>query len=177
MLTSTLKSAYLKVLNEPDNIISVFDDTRFDRSDIDLLSPSMRRHVLNQLTALGFKQVSGRVLHHAEDDIRCIMPKPSVLAASPFHITHYERKRPEDYYVLTSTQTACLMIDLHPLEQALEAIIDLQQSQPINVNKIEDYLDYSNRHKEFLPAIPHLRYQQRIAIEKHRLARQKPLTW
>ena len=55
---------YLIVMNNPKNIISIFDELRYDRADADLVSPAMRRHVVEKLKTLGFKQKSGNIIEN-----------------------------------------------------------------------------------------------------------------
>ncbi len=166
---------YLYLTDEPINVLSIFDDLKYDRSDFDGLSPSMRRYAVKQLAELGFKQTSGRVLEHAEDDVRCIMPKPSVLGASPFDIERYNPKRQQDYYLLTPTQTAALLINHFPLKDSLDRILELVVRHPINLFKIKDHLESNTIHEEFAQAIPHIKYKQRLAVESPPLCKMKCL--
>ena len=166
---------YLYLLTGELNIISVFDELRYDRSDADMLSPAMRFHVVNKLKTLGFKQSSGNVLEHP-DDVRCILPKSHALGASPFHITSFTKKREQDFYVLTPTQTACQLIKQFEFEIAVEKVKALIQEQPINLFRLSDYLEYCEEHVYFLEAIGHLRYVQRCAVESLPLKKRRALS-
>ncbi len=170
------RGPYLHICQAGVNVISVFDSLRYDRSDVDMLSPSMRMHVSKKLKTLGFKQKSGNVFEHSEQGIRCIIPKSHALGASPFHIVDYTSKREQDYYLLTPTQTACLIIKLHDLETAVARICELIQTQPINILRLSDYLDYSQEFYDFRPAIGHLKYVQRVALESSKLNKLKSLS-
>ena len=168
---------YIFASEKPFNILSIFDDLRYDRSDVDILSPSMRRYIAKLLASQGFKQKSGSVFQDKARDIRCIIPKTHALGASPFDITRYSPKREQDYYILTPTQTACQFVDRCSLEEAVEKIGALVAKHPINLLKLQDYLEDKEKHKEFLAAIPHIRYLQRIAVESEPLKRLRSLKW
>lgn len=166
---------YLHVADRKLNILSVFDDLRYDRSDADLLSPAMRKHVVKVLSELEFKQTSGTVLKHKTSDLRCIMPKFHALGASPFDITRYADKRPQDFYVLTPTQTACQFIDNYALEEAVELIKSLIVRQPINLFRLMDFLERKPSHEAFRAAIGHLKYVQRVALQEEPLRSMRSL--
>lgn len=159
---------YMLLADARLNLFSIFDDLKYDRSDIDMMSPAMRSHAIDRLGRLGFKQTSGRVLESKADDIRCLIPKFHALGSSPFDITRYTPKRERDYYLLTPTQTACQFIDGYPLDQAVEKIEGLLQSQPINLYKLFDYLDATPTHRDFTRALGHL-----IALQKEAVASKK----
>lgn len=166
---------YLTVIDNPENIISIFDELRYDRADADMVSPAMRRHVVEQLKKMGFKQKSGNIIENIHEDIRCIIPKSHALGASPFDILRYTHKRQQDYYILTSTQAACQLVESYPTEEAVLKIGELIEKQPINVNRLYDYLEDNDTHQAFLHAIPHLRYLQRLALKSEPLCRMRAL--
>lgn len=166
---------YLCVADEQLRLISIFDDLKYDRSDADMLSGPMRRRLMERLEPLGFRQVSGTVIENKTEDIRMYMPKSHALGASPFDITRYTTRRPQDYFVLTPTQAACQMIDRYPLEEALERIETLIVRQPINLFRIVDHLERIDRHSAFEQAVGHLRYVQRQAVESEPLNRRRAL--
>lgn len=170
-----IKSPYLNIYQSPVNMISVFDDLRYDRADADLLSPGMRNHVDKKLTSAGFKQESGRVFQHSDNGIRCIIPKSHALGASPFDITRYTPKEEADYYILTPTQTACQFIRYLSVQKAVESIDQLVKTQPVNLIRIGDYLDYESNYKAFAGAIPHLQRQQKAALASTSLAKMRAL--
>jgi hypothetical protein len=169
MKTSVLQTAdlgkYLYLADDQLNLISVFDDLKYSRSDADILSVGMRQHVVKEFRKLGFKQKSGTILTHTSEDTQCFMPKFHALGASPFDIARYTPKRAQDYYILTPTQTACQLIETYPLENALERVKSLITKHPANLQRILDYIDPLATHTAFADAIGHLKYLQRKAIE------------
>lgn len=170
------RGPYIYVVSGELNIISVFDELRYDRSDVDMLSPAMRMHLVKKLKTIGFKQRSGTVVEQQGSGVKCLMPKAHALGASPFHITDACPKRDTDYYALTPTQTACQFIRHCDLEQAIEEIKRLMAFQPINIYRLSDYLEYEPDYQYFRSAIGHIKYLQRVALESQRLARIKPLS-
>ena len=173
--TDLLRSNYLYTLEQPDNIISIFDDLRYDRSDVDIISPGMRLHLLESLRPFGFKQSSGNVISHTDLDIQCIIPKFHALGSSPFDITRYCQKRSQDFYVLTPTQTACQLVDSNDLDEAVSKILQMMKQQPINVYKLLDYLEHTETHQNFYKAVAYLRDQQKSLIQKEPLCFRRSL--
>lgn len=166
---------YMFVADEDFGIISVFDDLNYDRADADILSPAMRRHVIEKLIEIGFRQTTGNELKQATTGIRCIMPKAYTLGASPFDITRYMNKRQSDFYILTPTQTACHYITHYSLEDAVEHIKALISRHPVNIEKLVDSLEQSQIHQAFRGSVTELRQVQRHAIATEPLSRLKPL--
>lgn len=166
---------YLYLADTDLRLVSVFDDLRYDRADVDMLSAAMRRHVIRSFSAQGYKQVSGMVLYDARSDRRLLMPKFHALGASPFDIARYTTRGERDYFVLTPTQTACQFIDNYDTEDALTRIKALIEYQPLNIYRLMDYLEDKSRHNSFKPAIGHLRYVQRKACESERLKAMRSL--
>ncbi|MEM7523359.1 MAG: hypothetical protein AAF360_06315 [Pseudomonadota bacterium] len=156
-------------------VFSVFDDLKYDRSDADIISPPMRRHAIEKLKPFGFKQKSGSILHNQRDGVSCYIPKPQVLGASPFDIARYEERGPEDYFIMTPTQTACQFINKYALEVALERMVSLVQFQPININRIFDYMDRRGTHKEIASRLHEVAAVQREAIKSEPLCRRRAL--
>ncbi len=166
---------YFRTYTAPINMISVFDDTRFDRSDIDNLSPGMYRHTGKFLKNLGFEQDSGRIFRHSKFDMRCEIPKSRVQGSSPFHVLDYTTKREQDFYILTPTQIAGVIISKLPHADAVPLLIDLVEHHPINLFKLKDHTDNSKNHQDFLDVIAHLKYKQREATSKPPLRQLKTL--
>ena len=166
---------YLYITEPPLNIISVFDDLRYDRSDADMLSPGMRKHVIKRLAMVGFRQKTGKVLVHAESGIQCYLSNQGVLGSSPFHVTDYTNNADNDFFILTPTQTVCKIINHYPLEEAVAKACDLICKQPINLFKIMDYFEENDTHHLFEQAIPHLKYKQRMAVESEALRNMRSL--
>lgn len=169
------KDPYLAVADQNLKIISVFDDLKYDRADLDALSEPMRRRVLEKLTPLGFKQVSGLVFENEAEDIRMHVPKFRALGASPFDATADQGCRTQDYFVLTPTQAACQMIDQYPTDEAVSKIKTLIAKHPINILRISDFLERKPSHQAFIGAIGHLKYIQREAIEAEPLRSRRAL--
>ncbi|WP_224824360.1 hypothetical protein [Cognatishimia sp. MH4019] len=167
---------YMMLADARMNLFSVFDDLKYDRSDVDMMSPGMRRHAIQKLGEAGFKQVSGRVLHNAAEDISCHIPKFHALGSSPFDITRYTPKRARDYYILTPTQTACQIIDGYELEEAVTKLEALVKQQPVNVFKLRDYLEDRDAHRAFTPLVGHLMAVQKEAVASEPLQRRRALS-
>lgn len=140
-----------------------------------MVSPAMRSHVIGKLGPLGFRQISGKVLEHAQADLRVHIPTFHALGASPFDITRYTDKRAQDYCLLTPTQVACQLIDHHALDDAVQRIEALIVKHPINLLKLADYLEGKPRHRAFREVLGHIKRQQRIAVESEPLCRRRSL--
>ncbi len=169
------KWRYLYLLNQPDNIISIFDELHYDRSDIDMVSPAMRQYVIEMLETQGFKQLSGNVVVNNVEDVQCIIPKFHALGSSPFDIIRYTPKRQQDFYILTPTQTACQFIDHYEHEKAVENICQLIEQQPINLFKLMDYLENKKHHLEFKKKIYMIKEFQNTAINNQPLKNRRSL--
>ncbi len=146
-------------------IISVFDDVRYDRSDLDLLSPAMRQHIVKQLKQLGCKQARGQQLISPNGNVLW-MPKPSVLGSSTFDIGKYTKRAEHDIYILTPTQAAAYWLDNGELEPAVEAIANMIKQQPCNLRKIEDHIGSNPKRKAYIQAMPYLRKVLRESQEQ-----------
>jgi len=166
---------YIKLADAELRIVSVFDELRYDRADMDVLSGPMREHAVKKLAPLGFKQVTGSSFVHAETGIRILMPKSHALGGSPFDIARYTPRGAFDYYLMTPTQAACMMIDAYSTMKAVERIKRLIATQPINVLRIADYLEKKPAHEAFEEAIGHLKFVQRKAVESEPLRRRRAL--
>ncbi len=169
------RDPYFQIADEALGLISVFDDLKYDRADADMMSPAMRSHAISKLTPLGFHQRSGTVLENREADVRVYIPKVHALGASPFDVARYTPKRAQDFYLLTPTQTACQYIDAFETDEAVEQIKELIAKHPINLLKLEDYLERKDSHRAFLGAIGHLKYVQREAVSSEPLNRRRAL--
>ena len=169
------RDPYLAVADTALKLISVFDDLKYDRSDLDMLSGPMRRRALERLAPLGFRQVSGTVFENRTADIRMYLPKIHALGASPFDAARYMKRREQDYFILTPTQAACQIIDHYPIEDAVEKIKALISKHPINLLRLMDYLEHKDHHRAFLVAIGHLKLVQREAVEAEPLRSRRAL--
>lgn len=166
---------YLCVADTRLKLISVFDDLKYDRADMDLLSGPMRRRIMEKLAPLGFRQVSGAVLENTALDIRMHMPKFRALGASPFDATRDTPRRSQDYFILTPTQAACFIIDNYGLGDAIDKIAELVTHQPVNLLRLSDYLERKDIHQAASRAIGHLVLVQRKAVEEEPLCRRRAL--
>ena len=168
---------HMCLADEKLRLISIFDDLSYDRSDLDILSPSMRNHAVSKLIPLGFNQISGTILEHPASGDRCLIPKFHALGSSPFHITLYTPKNENDFYILTPTQTACQIIDRYSHKIAFEKIEALIKKQPINVRKISDHLERkkNSTHRLFFPAMGKLLTIQREAVKTEPLSGKRAL--
>lgn len=173
--SATKFGPYMLVADDGLRLISIFDDLKYDRADADMMSPAMRRHAIDKLGKLGFRQTSGNVLENREADVRCLIPKFHALGASPFDIIRYAERRDQDFYLLTPTQTACQFIDTYAKDDAVARIKRLMETQPINLYRLMDYLEHKPSHQDFLQAIGHLKYVQRVAVESEPLCRRRAL--
>ncbi|MEL6641158.1 MAG: hypothetical protein AAFP98_07575 [Pseudomonadota bacterium] len=166
---------YLRVADPALRLISVFDDLKYDRADLDMMSGPMRNRALSVLQPLGVRQESGAMFVCRAADVRLYLPKFRALGASPFDATRDTTRRAQDYYILTPTQTACQLIDNYPIDDAVEKIKTLIAEQPVNLLRILDFLDKSDRHQTAKGAIGHLMYVQRLAIQTEPLCRRRAL--
>ncbi len=166
---------YFQIADEKLGLLSVFDDLKYDRADVDMISPAMRKHVVGKLGPLGFRQTSGTVLEHAEADMRVHIPKFHALGASPFDITRYTEKSLQDYCLLTPTQVACQYVDHYGLDDAVQRIEALIAKHPINLLKLADYLEGKPKHRAFREVLGHIKLKQRIAVEAEPLCRRRSL--
>ncbi len=166
---------YFQIADEKLGLLSVFDDLKYDRADVDMISPAMRNHVVDKLGPLGFRQTSGTVLEHVEAEMRVHIPKFHALGASPFDITRYTEKRPQDYCLLTPTQVACQYVDHYVLDEAVQRIETLITKHPINLLKLADYLEGKPKHRAFRKVLGHIQLKQRIAVESEPLCRRRSL--
>lgn len=174
-LVGLKRDPYIKLADAELRIISVFDELRYDRADMDVLTGPMRAHAVDKLAPLGFRQVRGSSFLHDETGIRVLMPKSHALGGSPFDIARYTPRGQWDYYLLTPTQAACMMIDAYSTMKAVERIKGLIKTQPINILRIADYLEKTETHAAFESAIGHLKYVQREAVESEPLRRRRAL--
>lgn len=158
-----------------NRLISVFDDTRFDRADMDVLSAGMRTHAVRKLEPLGFKQVTGSIIEHGDTGVRVLMPKFHTQGTSPFDAVRYVDRGPDDYVLLTPTQAAAQIIDAHPLDTAIKRLERLIVKHPINLLRLVDYLEKRPRHEEFRKAYGTLKRIQQDAVAGDALLRRRPL--
>ena len=166
---------YLALADPQLRLISVFDDLRYDRADMDMVSGPMRKRILQRLAPLGFRQVSGSALENKAADIRVLLPKFAALGASPFDATRYTPRRGQDFFALTPTQVACQFIDHYDHAAAVEKIKALVIKHPINLYRIMDFLEDDPAHEAFRDAIGHLKFVQREAVESAPLKTRRAL--
>ena len=128
------------VFGKPFNIISIYDDRLYDRSDADLMNPSMRNYFKESLKKLKYDWLSGNVLGSETFSTTFIFPKNGILGASPFDITRYEKRGLDDYFVLTPTQVAGYLIQIQSGNDLIENLRKLISKHPINLEKLKDHL-------------------------------------
>ena len=158
------RDPYLCLVDRGLRLVSVFDDLRYDRADMDMLNGPMRRRLVAALAPLGVRQGSGSRLDCPVTGLRLLMPKFRALGASPFDALRDTVRAPTDYAVLTPTQAACAIIDARSTDEAVARLERLVRKHPINLLRIFDFLDGSPAHEAFRPAIGHLVPIQRAAI-------------
>lgn len=158
------------IVELPLNILSVFDHTNYDRSDLDLLSGPQRQYVEKKLKKFGYKFKSGRVLASQESPIVFRIPKQSIISANPFDIIRYEKRDQSDYFVLTPTQSACLMINnILNKDQLVTGLKDLISKQPINLKKIYDNIRFEKSKELYLSIHSELTQYQAEVIKSDAL--------
>lgn len=167
---------YLCIADDELKLISVFDDLKYDRADLDIVSGPMRLRALQRLKPLGFVQASGSIFENKEEDVRCILPKFRALGASPFDATRDVDRRTQDYFILTPTQAACQIVDSHPLGKAVERLEALVVKHPVNLLRMFDYLEANPVHEAFREAVGHLTRIQREAVAKEPLKTRRALS-
>ncbi|MGK0499408.1 MAG: hypothetical protein ACJAYG_001045 [Oceanicoccus sp.] len=165
LIEAISKDDYL-LWHDSIRVISVFDDVKYDRSDIDLLVPAMRKYVSQFLNNLGYKAKSGKCIVHRDSDIKCWLPKPSVLAASPFDITRYQARDLNDIYILTPTQTAAYYFQQLDFDLAIMAIGKMIKTQPVNILKLLDTLNSPQERRYYGPVLRYLLDCQQQVVSK-----------
>lgn len=166
---------YLHIADRHLGLLTVFDDLEFDRADLDLLSPAMRKHAIEKFAEFGFRQTTGTVLENRAARVRILIPRVAPIGASPFDITRFAPKSANDFYLLTPTQAACQIIDAYRVDEAVARIKTLISKHPVNLFRLMDYLERTPAHDRFRDAIGHLAYVQRAAIEAEPLRRRRAL--
>ena len=129
------------VFGSPFNLVSIYDDRIYDRSDADLMNTSMRNYFKESLTELEYDWLSGNILGSPLFTTTFIFPKNGILGASPFDTTRFEKRGKDDYFVLTPTQVAGYLIQFKCGEGLLENLKKLISYHPINLDKLKDHLN------------------------------------
>jgi hypothetical protein len=143
-------------------VISVYDDSLYDRSDLDLLSPGMRRHVTQYLEQHGCRHKRRTCIAAPESLVYFWLSKPSVLlATSPYDVTRSIPRQPDDIYILTPTQASAYLLDSLALQPAVAAIEALGKQQPMNIGKLEDYMPEHFDKPDLRGVFTYLRTQQK----------------
>lgn len=170
------KDPYLMVADKDLRLISVFDDLRYDRADLDMLSGPMRRRALEKLKPMGFVQRSGSLIENSAEDIRIHLPKFRALGASPFDALRDTEVRPQDYALLTPTQTAAQIIGSYHIDTVVALLKALVVKHPVNLLRLVDFLEPDPGHQAFQDAaVGHLLYVQREAVSKEPLKTRRAL--
>lgn len=143
-------------------VISVYDDSLYDRSDLDILSPGMRSHIAQYLKQHDCRQKRGTCIAAPDSSRHFWLSKPSVLlATSPYDATRYIPRKDGDVYILTPTQAAAYLLDNTSLQTAVAAIEELGKQQPMNIGKLEDYMPEHFDKPDCRGAFTYLRTQQK----------------
>lgn len=154
---------------EPLHIVSVFDDTHYDRSDIDILNSAQRKFLLKQLKKYDYAWKSGRVLHSTKCSVLFTFPKMSVLGASPLDALKYEKSSDKNIVVVTPTQFCAQCIkELDEINGPL-VIKELIEKHPVNLLKLRDHLSYTEFHEKYQRMLPELIAHQKKAISSGKL--------
>ena len=170
-----LLDQYITNINIDLKILSIFDDIRYDRADLDVITGPMREHAIRKLRNFGFIQINGSILENAHRNLRIIIPKSHTLGASPFDATRYTKKRDQDLYMLTPTQAACQIIDqCYPCD-AVDRIKNLIACQPINILRILDFLERKPAHAIYRENVRMFRDFQKEVITNGSPKHQRPL--
>jgi hypothetical protein len=160
------RDPYLYLADAELRLISVFDDLRYDRADMDMLTGPMRARAARTLAPLGLRQVSGGMMANPARGLRLHLPKFRALGASPFDALRDTARARGDYALLTPTQAACAILDGHATDAAVPRLERLVTRHPVNLLRIFDYLDRSARHDGYRRAIGHLVPLQRAAVRE-----------
>jgi hypothetical protein len=151
-------------------VISVYDDNLYDRSDSDLLSPGMRRHIAQFLKQFGGHQKRGTCIAAPDALGHFWLSKPSfALGASPYDATRYLPREQDDIYILTPTQASAYLLDHLPLPAAVTAIESLGAQQPMNIGKLEDYMPEHFDKPVYRGALNYLHTQQKAVSVQPRM--------
>jgi len=126
-------------ITSPDNILSVFDHTNYDRSDLEILSVPQRKYTEKKLKKFGYKFKTGRVLISNEYTQKFRIPKQSIISSNPYDILRYEKRDDQDIFILTPTQAACYIITHYESVQLMQKLKALIEKQPVNLKKIYDH--------------------------------------
>ncbi len=154
---------------EPLHIVSIFDDTHYDRSDIDILNSAQREFLLKQLKKYDYSWKSGRVLHSSSCAVLFTFPKMSVLGASPLDALKYEKSSDKNIVVLTPTQFCAHCIKNLDEDKGLVVIKELIEKHPVNLLKLRDHLSYTDLHEKYQRMLPELMSHQKEAVSSGKL--------
>lgn len=154
---------------EPLNMLSIFDDTHYDRSDIDILNSAQRDFLFKKLKDFNYSWKSGRVLHSSSCPVIFTFPKISVLGASPLDALKYEKSSDKNIVVVTPTQFCAQCIKELDEFRGLSVIKELIEKHPVNLLKLRDHLSYTEFHEKYQRMLPELIAHQKNAISSGKL--------
>ena len=103
------------------------------------MNASMRNYFKEKLRKLEYNWLSGNILASPKFSTNFIFPKNGILGASPFDATKFVKRGEEDYFVLTPTQAAALLIQWKLKTNLLENLKRLISYHPINLDKLKDH--------------------------------------
>jgi len=131
------------VFGNPFNLISIYDDRIYDRSDADIMNTSMRNYLKDHLDYLKYDWLTGNVLSSPLYSPKFIFPKNKILGASPFDATLFEKRFEDDFFVLTPTQIASFLIKYDSGDEVFEYLEKLISKHPVNLEKMKDHFNSS----------------------------------
>lgn len=165
----------LYYLASPHNMVSVFDSTRYDRSDIDCLNNAQRDYLIKHLAEHGFVQKKGSELYHPVFDISVIFPKITGLGISPYRVIETTRRRPGDIFALTPAQMACVILANFSRKDQLLKLKDLIDHQPFNLKKLLDTTNHESFFDDYRGHYRELLHHQQKVIKTDQFVRKNHL--
>lgn len=131
--------------------IAIYDHKFYDRSDLDILNGAQRKFIIQKLSSLGFKQLSGNKL--SNDECNILFPKNAHIASSPLDLVKYTKRSEKDYLILTPMQLFLIYLEelaVEEQEDLLNELKDLIAKMPVNLKKIKDISKHENYYEIFL---------------------------
>lgn len=158
--------------NGQDNLITVYDDNVFDRSDFDVLNGPQRQYLVHQLVDQGHRQISGKKLQNIEHGFELEFCQSPSLGVSP--MVQLERcYTPNKMWMVTPTTFALFLFSKNASD-CVARVEDLIQTCPVNFKKMIDVSRHDAYHHAIMKASKHLQAFQKDVIAQ-KFARQKPI--
>lgn len=118
--------------------ISIFDTINYDYFDMEVLGPSQRSYLIKKTEALGFKQVSGKWLTHA-DGTKIFFP-PHKLFNRNLKSFIPSSWRDNEWLAVTPTQAAYLLMRTERLDE--EDLYQLMMKHPFNLVRLGQAVEH-----------------------------------